>query len=219
MQMQNGYWNDFYRADKSTRGPSQFALSVSELIGQNSVVIDVGCGDGRDSQYFLEKGHDVVALDGSESAIQQTLKRLSPTTQNFSAGRQLFGENETPLRNLVSGLYKTEVDISSKPVVVYCRFFIHAIDDYTEKRFLDWIKLATVETNIESLFFEYRTTLDRNTKKTHGEHFRRYVDSVEFTKRLNDYGFRVDVLAQGTGLAVFGDEDPHICRQQAWPAN
>ena len=30
------------------------------------IILDLGCGSGRDSKYFLNKGYEVVAVDGSE---------------------------------------------------------------------------------------------------------------------------------------------------------
>lgn len=35
-------------------------------LSQGSSILDFGCGSGRDSKYFLEKGYHVVATDGSE---------------------------------------------------------------------------------------------------------------------------------------------------------
>lgn len=35
-------------------------------LSKNSNIIDLGCGSGRDSKYFIEQGHNVVAIDGSE---------------------------------------------------------------------------------------------------------------------------------------------------------
>ncbi len=37
-----------------------------ELLPTNPYVLDFGCGSGRDTKYFLEKGCQVVATDGSE---------------------------------------------------------------------------------------------------------------------------------------------------------
>lgn len=31
----------------------------------NAYILDFGCGSGRDSKYFLEKGYKVKAIDGS----------------------------------------------------------------------------------------------------------------------------------------------------------
>ena len=37
-----------------------------KYIPPNGYVLDFGCGSGRDTRYFLEKGYHVVATDGSE---------------------------------------------------------------------------------------------------------------------------------------------------------
>ena len=35
-------------------------------------ILDLGCGIGRDSKYFLDKGYDVVSLDASEAMCRKT---------------------------------------------------------------------------------------------------------------------------------------------------
>ena len=35
------------------------------LIDKNASILDFGCGSGRDTKYFLEKGYQVTAIDGS----------------------------------------------------------------------------------------------------------------------------------------------------------
>ncbi len=39
-------------------------------------VLDVGCGSGRDSAYFLKQGFEVVALDASEALAQEAQERI-----------------------------------------------------------------------------------------------------------------------------------------------
>lgn len=39
----------------------------TELLPKTSLVLDFGCGAGRDTKFFLEHGYRVEALDGSES--------------------------------------------------------------------------------------------------------------------------------------------------------
>lgn len=36
------------------------------LIPKGGLILDYGCGAGRDTRYFLDKGYDVEAVDGSE---------------------------------------------------------------------------------------------------------------------------------------------------------
>ena len=35
-------------------------------------ILDLGCGSGRDSKYFLDKGYDVISLDASEAMCRKT---------------------------------------------------------------------------------------------------------------------------------------------------
>lgn len=37
-----------------------------EKLQTGAYILDLGCGSGRDTKYFLEKGHQVDAIDGSE---------------------------------------------------------------------------------------------------------------------------------------------------------
>lgn len=55
------YWREFYKTPMTTR-PSDFAISVEPLI-MNMLVYDMGCGNGRDTEYFRSLGHDVIAID------------------------------------------------------------------------------------------------------------------------------------------------------------
>lgn len=36
-----------------------------ELLPDNAYILDFGCGSGRDTKYFLDKGYSVDAIDGS----------------------------------------------------------------------------------------------------------------------------------------------------------
>ena len=41
-----------------------------KLIPADSAILDLGCGSGRDSLYFLEEGFDVTAIDGSRQMCE-----------------------------------------------------------------------------------------------------------------------------------------------------
>lgn len=40
------------------------------FLPDNAYILDFGCGSGRDSKYFLEKGYTVKAIDGSEKLCE-----------------------------------------------------------------------------------------------------------------------------------------------------
>lgn len=41
-----------------------------ELLPEGAAVLDLGCGSGRDSLYFIEEGFDVTAVDGAEELCE-----------------------------------------------------------------------------------------------------------------------------------------------------
>ncbi len=44
----------------------QYLDRFREFIPEGGSILDLGCGSGRDSAYFISMGYDVTALDGSE---------------------------------------------------------------------------------------------------------------------------------------------------------
>lgn len=84
------YYNQ--RADEFVQG----TLSVDFKQTQNrfleklipgAYILDFGCGSGRDTKYFLEKGYQVEATDGSEA-----LCKIASNYTGISVKRMLFEE-------------------------------------------------------------------------------------------------------------------------------
>lgn len=60
------YWDDFYLNNNLTKNQSRFAEYVLNYIkeqGLNGHLIDVACGNGRDSFFFKEGGLEITAID------------------------------------------------------------------------------------------------------------------------------------------------------------
>ena len=71
------YWEGTYRRSSGVLYPSQFAVFV---VGQSmgiDTIVDIGCGNGRDSSFFSRSGFTVVGVDGSHEAIAQCKKNLT----------------------------------------------------------------------------------------------------------------------------------------------
>ena len=58
-----------------------------ELIPKHAFILDFGCGSGRDTKYFLDKGYQVDAIDGSEE-----LCKLASTYTGINVQKMLFQE-------------------------------------------------------------------------------------------------------------------------------
>jgi len=67
-----GYWNELYSKENYFgTGQTILANSAKELIDKHSIqkILELGCGQGRDSVFFAKYGYDVTATDISENAI------------------------------------------------------------------------------------------------------------------------------------------------------
>ncbi len=87
---------DYYHANAASFAADTVSVDFSETadrflqhIPQGGTVLDFGCGSGRDTKYFLEKGYRVTAVDGSEE-----LCRLASAITGIRVHRMLFEELE-----------------------------------------------------------------------------------------------------------------------------
>jgi len=66
------YWSDMYsRPNVFGTGPTKLAKMANDLIYDKSIqnILEIGCGQGRDSIFFSEKGYSIETFDISENAI------------------------------------------------------------------------------------------------------------------------------------------------------
>jgi len=64
--MNTDFWEQFYQNNKVTLEPTTFARHVVQQISKIGRIIDLGCGNGRDSLFFAREGFKVLALDQVE---------------------------------------------------------------------------------------------------------------------------------------------------------
>ena len=78
----NPIWDKVYSNDSSFFGdePSKFALMCNEdfVKHKDQKVLELGCGQGRDSLFFASKGLEVYAIDSSKV----TMENLTTKTKN-----------------------------------------------------------------------------------------------------------------------------------------
>ena len=70
---------DYYNENAAAFIDASISADVSELyepferrLSLGCKILDLGCGSGRDSRYFVGKGYDVIAIDPSEAMCKQT---------------------------------------------------------------------------------------------------------------------------------------------------
>jgi SAM-dependent methyltransferase len=199
------YWNQFYGGRKAPGTPSDFAIFVANQFPQLAFVIDIGCGNGRDSLFFLGLGVPVLSVDQSETAISALQK--NHTGENLVSFVADIGSPDLILR-MERWLQSIE---SVNEGVVYARFFLHAITDEQEAAFLNTVS-ELVKVHRIAICLEFRTQQDAERTKVTAHHYRRYLDPRAFMSRANAAGLRATYFTEGLGFARLGADDAHVAR-------
>lgn len=203
----DGFWDQHYRSFSEDE-PSPFCKDVlGEALGASDVLVELGCGNGRDGAWIAQRCSHYIGLDNSASAIEASERRfrrlaLPPSAfqlavSDFSA----FDFSMAPKGNLI----------------VYSRFSLHSDTEQAEDSLLG--RLAEVVDRPLSVFIEVRTIYDelfgsgqqvgRNAFVT--DHYRRFVDPSELRAKL-ERDFRLDSFTISRGYAPYRHEDPQVLR-------
>ena len=85
---------DYYNTNTSSFVESTQLVQMTEAwsrftakLPASSIILDFGCGSGRDTKYFLEHGYQVEAIDGSEK-----LCKVASAYTGITVKKQLFTE-------------------------------------------------------------------------------------------------------------------------------
>jgi SAM-dependent methyltransferase len=201
------YWNSFYESTTKKRNtPSQFAVFVANELPFFDWVIDLGCGNGRDSLFFHDAGYGVLAVDGSETAISKS-KELIQKSQYKDVSTDFYCEKINQLTH--NDIFTTKSKNLSK--IIYSRFFLHAITETEEDAFLE---LCTeISTSGDVLALEFRTKQDEGRAKVTASHYRRFIEPTVLIDKIIANGcWKVIYTAEGTGFAKYNEDDAHVCR-------
>ena len=201
---QEKLWEKFYSGDAQVFYPSEFAKTVLSQLSSGCNLLDVGCGNGRDSMFFANNGMNVTAIDMSQEAISHIKKR-------------------EPKICAVCG------DFAAMPVFdaeqydgVYSRFFVHAITAEQEAILLE--RCYTTLRKGGKLFIETRCIEDElcgagdrvsDTEWVLDGHYRRFIVPEQLIARLSALKFTRIQSVCAKGFAPFQNADPIILRIMA----
>lgn len=196
------YWAKYYSQSKAPDSPSLFAQYCLPLFENRNRILEIGCGNGRDAQFFLKQNLNVVAIDKSLSAINQ----CKATIRN-EKGQFICCETSQVTEH------------TTQPFeVIYSRFSLHAMT-VTEENMTLTAASHLIEKN--GLFcIECRSINDPMANK--GEvlspaervdgHYRRFIVMEELIDKLVKNGFSIVYSQESTGFAPHKDEDPMVIR-------
>lgn len=210
-QGQRIYWDNYYR-DRRCPPASSFAEYVLPRLDPASTIVELGCGNGRDSVFFASAGHTVFGCDmshGGIAAAQKGATELGVTDCKF------FALDISQPDEIDAFFARPELATAiraPRQLVIYMRFFLHAITEESERTLF-----SALRRNIPRAYCivaEFRTDQDSNTVKVHtAEHFRRYIRPAdEIARMTREYGLTLESAESGYGFSVYKTEDPHLCR-------
>jgi tellurite methyltransferase len=207
IEFNKNYWDSFY-TNNQKHTPSQFCVCVLTEIEPETVIVELGSGNGRDSHYFASQGHITIAMDLSHQAIKSCKELAASRNTEHSTFFQgnLANEKEVSLV-----IMQAREQSGNATIAFFSRFVMHSMDEDEELAFL-----ATLSRKMlpgESIYFEFRSKEDAELKKYYGGHYRRYIDTEKFKQLLStEFGFDITYSITGRGMAKYKEEDPFVSR-------
>jgi hypothetical protein len=195
--MDKKYWKEYYNKHKDAYENSTFAEYVIKYLDKNKTLIDLGCGNGRDSIFFSKK-LNVVGYDQCENIISHI---------------NSLGNDK--LEGVCGDLSDIKLDKTFD--YAYSRFSLHSITKSDEDKMFLWVKK-----NIKEMFFiETRSDFDKLTK-IDTDHSRRFINMEKLLQRLCNYGFKIKYAEISDNFAIYNsiynqpanlvDKNPKIIR-------
>lgn len=197
------YWNNYYNKKVAPIEPSKFAKDILMYLEEGKELIELGCGNGRDSSLFAKYGVKVTAIDQSEQSI-----------------KDLQNNNLTnKIKFIADDFIKTKLLEEKTFDYVYSRFTMHSITEEEEDILLKRAYIALEENGL--FFIEVRSVKDdifglgeeiaRNTY-IYNEHCRRFIVMKELVNKLENIGFNIVLSNEDKNYAIYKDQNPIVIR-------
>ena len=175
------FWQQYYAGkiqgdSKLVEQPSPFAEEVNADLESGCSLLEIGCGNGRDSCFFALNDVVVVATDICEAAIKLTASRLPKDCKALVASA----------KGLPDDVY---VDYA------YARFVLHALTEEEQHDLFVWLKTHVKK----KIFIETRSVNDPRCGKGKNlgnnayidTHYRRFMSPADLQAAATEAGLLV----------------------------
>lgn len=192
--MNENYWNEFYKGGDPPKNYSSFAKFISETISKDKTILDVGCGNGRDTRFLEVMGYDVVGFD-------------LVNVDNFLGSNFIKGDASMSI---------------PKKDVYYCRFFLHTLTEDVMDKFLDNVcktspySTIVIETR-STKGITYEDKSETNFKSSIGEEHFRMLYSMKYLFNKLEKKFDISYIHESNEFSVYNGESPYLIRVIAKP--
>lgn len=203
--MDKAYWEKYYKSNDAAFSPSLFAEFVlNSHLKEGEFLIELGCGNGRDSVFFARHNITTHAIDQCEAEIN-VLKEtyIIPNLQFECADFTKLDDSR--------GLFDH----------IYSRFTLHSIKTEEEKQVIDWAyrnlkpggKLYIEVRGQKNELYKLGSSVPNEPDAyIYNDHFRRFINFENFVGKLKDQGFNILLSEEKTGFAPFDNTDYHFIR-------
>ena len=198
---EKSYWNEYYKGNNVPTDPSDFARFALSYIKEERKLIDLGCGNGRDSIYFCKNGLRVTAVDSSQEAINS------------------LNTSSLPIFSVCDDFVTTKALFCVDYDYCYARWSIHAINQKQQDELLPNVYKSL---KIGGLFLvEARSVNDSkygqgeqlsDNEFFFNEHYRRFIEKQIFIKQLMILGFEIIYLNESDEFSKVNDDNPTLIR-------
>lgn len=208
--MDKNYWDEFYKHygyESSIQKHSSFVEFCQQEFFNNKKfnIVELGSGNGRDSIFLVKNNHNVIAIDQSDVAIDiEKEMLLSIHKENI-----VLKNTDFILEDYLS---YSVIDI------FYSRFTMHSISENNEdiilRKVYDSLKKGGM------FCIEARTINDPMYGKGkalgghafYTDHYRRFLDSDTFIKKVLDLGFKLIYFIEKDNLSIYKNDNPVLMR-------
>jgi tellurite methyltransferase len=208
MKLSSKYWNIYYKKKSPKIQSSNFANFVFKnfINKKKKNIIDIGCGNGRDSFFFAKKKMSVSAMDSSVEAIKKNILHDNINKNKIS----FYCLN---LKESLKHNFKIKFDY------IYLRFFLHTINKENEKILFSFFKKNLKMNGL--VFFEFRTINDDlflkgkkiSKYERYTSHYRRFIDIDILQDEIKKNNlFKIKYIQERYGLSRTKTENPKLCR-------
>lgn len=208
--MDKYYWDEFYKHyghESSIQRHSSFAeFCQLEFFNTKKLkIVELGSGNGRDSIFLVKNNHSVVAIDQSDVAINIEKEMLS----------SIHKENIV-LKN--TNFILEDYSIYFAIDIFYSRFTMHSIverdEDIVLSKVYESLKkggLFCVEARtIKDPMYGEGKALGGHAFET--DHYRRFIDSDIFIKKVLNLGFKLIYFIEKDNLSIYKNDNPVLMR-------
>lgn len=195
------YWEKYYAIHHKIGESSLFAKTcMTNYFKKGQTLVELGCGNGRDSIYFAHNGIQVLGIDQCKNIID-FLQKHTNANLNFQCA------------DFANLSVKVQYDI------IYSRFTLHSITQKQQDKVILWAKESLKRGGIFAIEVRgYKNSLYKMGIPVEGEkdafifenHYRRFLNLEDLLRQLQD--FNIIYAKEEKGFAPFKEEDDYFIR-------